>query len=301
MKATENTQTIEALELVYEEHMAKEDFKRAFEVLQQIDQIHDNIFEEEKKLKLAELKREFHREQQDELLAQEKEHNLGLKAKNEQLKQVLNDRKSTRLHLKSLQLQLSPHFIFNTLQGIQSFIFQQDERLIADYIAEFAALMRAILYASQQVEVSVHDEVQLLQTYLSLEKRRFADKFSFRIDAEKVEKPMELMLPALLIQPFVENAILHGVGNQTNGLVEVVFRSNLNSLFIHVLDNGIGREAAQKIEKRTHQGTSTALKIMGERAELSTKGNRLNFNFKILDRKENNRVTGTHVIIQVNF
>lgn len=301
MKATEITSTLEALERAYEGHMANEDYKQAFEVLQRIEQIHDTIFEAEKKLKLEELKREYQREQQDELLAQEKEHNIGLKAKNEQLAQVLNDQKSSKLHLKSLQLQLSPHFIFNTLQGIQSFIFQQDESLIADYIAEFAALMRAILHASQQVEVSVHDEVQLLQTYLSLERRRFADKFSFSIEYSEVKKPLQVKLPALLVQPFVENAILHGIGNQLNGEVHIVFRSNLKSLFVHVLDNGIGRKAAQKIEKRTHQGTSTALKILRERAELSKKGNRLNFNFKILDRKEHNRVTGTHVIIQVNF
>ena len=301
MKATDKKKTLEALELAYQEFMAKEDFKQAFEVLQHIEAIHDEIFEVEKKRKLEELMREFHREQQDELLAQEQEHNLSLRAKNAELEEVLNEQKSSKLHLKSLQLQLSPHFIFNTLQGIQSFIFQQDESLIADYIAEFASLMRAILHASQQVEVSVQDEVQLLQTYLSLEKRRFADKFSYQVCYEKVSKPLQVKLPALLIQPFVENAILHGIANQQNGEVLVAFRSGASSLFIHILDNGIGRKAAQKIEKRTHQGTSTALKILRERADLSKKGNRLDFNFKIIDRKDNNRVRGTHVIIQVNF
>ena len=301
MKATDNKKTLEALELAYQEFMAKEDFKQAFEVLQHIEAIHDEIFEVEKKRKLEELRREFQREQQDELLAQEQEHNLSLRAKNAELEEVLNEQKSSKLHLKSLQLQLSPHFIFNTLQGIQSFIFQQDESLIADYIAEFASLMRAILHASQQVEVSVQDEVQLLQTYLSLEKRRFADKFSYQVCYEKVSNPLQVKLPALLIQPFVENAILHGIANQQNGEVFVAFRSGESSLFIHILDNGIGRKAAQKIEKRTHQGTSTALKILRERADLSKKGNRLDFNFKIIDRKDNNRVRGTHVIIQVNF
>ena len=259
MKATDNKLTLQALELTYEGHIANKDYKQAFEVLQSIDKIHDHIFEEEKKLKLDELERKFHREQKDELLAQEKEYNLDLETKNAQLESVLNEQKSSKLHLKSLQLQLSPHFIFNTLQGIQSFIFQQDESLIADYIAEFADLMRAILHASQKVEVSVLDEAKLLQTYIGLERRRFADKFTFDIDFNGVKSPMEVKLPALLIQPFVENAILHGIGNQQDGDVRVVFRSNKKSLFIHVLDNGIGRKAARKIDKRTHQGTSTAL------------------------------------------
>lgn len=301
-QATEdNNQELQQLQDTYDAYWAEKDYKNAFYTLKKIDAFYDRAFEIEKKERLAELEKEYQLKQKDELLEQQRRYNQTLKEKNQELSEVLDTQKSTELHLKSLQLQLSPHFIFNTLQSIQSFIFQQDAEKTGDYIAQFANLMRAILGASEKDRVSVTEEVELLQTYLYLEQRRFEFQFSFDVKLMGVDSPQSTYLPSLLIQPFVENAILHGVGNQKDGQIEVIFRKQGESLYIHILDNGIGRKEAKKFEKKTHQGTSTALKIMNERAELSKRSDHFNFCFRIKDRIKNTRVVGTQVSIQVNF
>lgn len=300
-KATVKNNSLDQLQSAYESYWEKKDYKNAYFTLKKIDAIHEQLFEAEKKAKLLELEKEYQLNQKDELLAQERKYNQTLKEKNEELSRVLDTQKSTELHLESLQLQLSPHFIFNTLQSIQSFIFQRDAEKTGDYIAQFANLMRAILGASEKSKVSVSEEVELLQTYMYLEQRRFEFQFNFDIRLIGVKNPREAYLPSLLIQPFVENAILHGVGNQKDGQIYVFFRKSTSGLFIHVLDNGIGRKEAKKFQKRTHQGTSTALKILLERADLSKRSGQFNFRFRIRDRKQDRKIVGTHVSIQVNY
>jgi sensor histidine kinase YesM len=300
-KTTVKEGSLDQLQARYEAHWEKKEYKKAYFTLKKIAAINERVFEQEKKGKLVELEKEFHLKQKDELLAQERMFNETLKEKNEELTRVLNTQKSTELHLKSLQLQLSPHFIFNTLQSIQSFIFQQDGETTGDYIAQFAKLMRAILNASEKEKVSVKEEVELLETYMYLEQRRFERIFSYDIQLRQIENHNLVFLPSLLLQPFVENAILHGVGNQKDGKIAVVFRYYKQYLYIHILDNGIGRTAAGKIHKRTYQGTSTALKIMLERAELSRESELFEFHFRIQDRKKNRKIVGTQVSIQVKY
>ena len=300
-KASEQFSSLEHLQKTYDAYRAKEDFKNAFFTLKKIDAIQEQLMQQQKKAKYAELEKQYQPKQKDELLIQERKYNKALKEKNAELAKVLENQKTTELHLKSLQLQLSPHFIFNTLQSIQSVIFQQDAEKIGDSIAQFSNLMRSILGASQKSKVTIVDEIELLETYLFLEQKRFEHRFSFDIVVLGTNKPREVYLPSLLIQPFVENAILHGVGNQKDGDIAIIFRKATDCLYIHILDNGIGRAEAKKIDKSTHQGTSTALKILQERADTSIKSDSFNFRFRIKDRKKKNRIVGTQVIIQVNY
>lgn len=300
-KASEQISSLEHLQKTYDAYRANEDFKNAFFTLKKIDAIQEQLMQQQKKAKYAELERQYQPKQKDELLIQERKYNKALKEKNAELAKVLENQKTTELHLKSLQLQLSPHFIFNTLQSIQSVIFQQDAEKIGDSIAQFSNLMRSILGASQKSKVTILDEIELLETYLLLEQKRFEHRFSFDIVVLGTDKPGEVYLPSLLIQPFVENAILHGVGNQNDGDIVIIFKKETDFLYIHILDNGIGRAEAKKIDKSTHQGTSTALKILQERADTWSKSNSFNFRFRIKDRKKNNRIVGTQVIIQVNY
>jgi len=132
-----------------------------------------------------------------------------------------------------------------------------------------------------------------------LENKRFDNKFKYVLDVSQIDKMDKTYLPSLLVQPFVENAIVHGLSAQTESLLKVIFRKKTTSLFIHVIDNGIGRKAANLKKRKKGTGVSTALKIMQERQEYSQESKKFHFNYKILNKYPNRENVGTHVVLQV--
>lgn len=292
----EDVLTLEKIATFYNE---QKEYKSEFETLERILAIKEEFFEKEKQEKILELQNTFESLERDKLIKQQQKFNKSLNKKNKALSEALARHKRMELHLKSLQLQLSPHFIFNTLQSIQSFIFQQDPVEASDYLAKFATLMRAILKASRQDAITIKEEVELLSQYLELEQKRFDGSFQFQIEVERELDQEKGLIPSLLVQPFIENAILHGVAGKKDGLVQVIFRKKESLLYIHIIDNGVGREVAKTIHKRTHQGSATALKILSERASLSEDSKRFGYYFTIRDKKVNKKVVGTHVLIRI--
>jgi sensor histidine kinase YesM len=289
-------EVLDELAIFYRE---EKQYKNEFETLEHILVLKESIFDLEKKERIAELQSAFETQEKDKLILQEKGFNKTIQKKNLVLTKALAKQKRLDLHLKSLQLQLSPHFIFNTLQSIQSYIFQQDPVEASDYLASFATLMRAILKASRQDAIILADEEELLNQYLLLEQKRFDDKFDFSIVLDgSLDKQLE-MLPSLLLQPFIENAILHGIAGLKDGWVKLIFRKKQDVLYAHIIDNGIGRAAAQKMQKRTHQGSATALKIMRERSDLSKVSSRFVYDFKVKNRIKNGKASGTHVLLAI--
>lgn len=177
-------------------------------------------------------------------------------------------RQITELERSALRAQMNPHFIFNCLNSIQNFIVQHDAQQAIYYLGRFANLIRGVLNASTRSKAPLEEEVRLLEGYLSLEKLRFKDKFDYAITISEDIDPYETELPPLIVQPFVENAVLHGVSKlESGGKVEVYFRKNGTGVEISVSDNGPGWEEGNKLSARGRP--SLGMEITRNRLNLS--------------------------------
>lgn len=173
------------------------------------------------------------------------------------------------LQLRSLRTQMNPHFIFNALNSVNNFISQSDERAANKFLSDFSKLMRMVLDYSQQDFISFEEEMQLLQLYLKLEHLRFRDKFEYTFTQdEDLNKQIEI--PPMLIQPFVENAVWHGLRYKADkGVLLVDVAAEDDHILVTVQDNGIGRDRSKELKtKNQNQYRSTGLRNAQERIQL---------------------------------
>lgn len=174
----------------------------------------------------------------------------------------------TALERSALQAQMNPHFIFNCLGSIQNFILQNERKQAVEYLSRFAQLVRHNLNASVQGSVSLEEELSLLDNYLALEQERFEHRFDYSLTvAEEIDKNF-ISLPPMLIQPYVENAIIHGLSKkQQRGKVEVDFAKENGHLVVKIRDNGPGYQPDLK-KKFNGQHKSVGMTITQKRLEL---------------------------------
>ena len=157
---------------------------------------------------------------------------------------------------------MNPHFIFNCLQAIQSFIARNERDVATSYLARFAKLIRLTLHGSVDGRHSLNEEIAMLENYLLLEQMRFKGHFEFVIRTSEVLDPDDISLPPLLVQPYVENALIHGLeGRETGGRVEIVFTQKQDVLEVTVMDNGKGFSEKEKavFDKRPHNSVGMML------------------------------------------
>lgn len=217
----------------------------------------------------------------------------------------LNDKnmleiKNLRIEQKMLKAQMNPHFVFNALNSIQAYITSNQSELASKYLASFAKLMRGFLDNARTDQVRLDKEIELLKTYIELEQVRFEHKFEFRIKIDEDVEEEFVSIPPLVIQPFVENAILHAFRNRDEGLIELRFRATGDYLICEIDDNGIGREAAQKM-KTNQKRESLALKITERRLESVNEQFNVDSGFTIIDKKDpdTDKSLGTKVIVKL--
>lgn len=215
----------------------------------------------------------------------------------QQKNKLLEEQKQKVLfsELQVLRSQMNPHFIFNTLNSIQSFITKNESKDAVIYLSKFAKLMRATLANTKKQRISLKDEIETLGLYLELEQLRLNHKFTYQIIVDdKIDVQYE-QVPSMLIQPYVENAIWHGISHlEGNGIIRVQFLLEKENLIKCVVeDNGVGREEAMK--KKQSSSTSFGMSITKERIELlnSIGGNELTL--KINDLTINNQPAGTRI------
>lgn len=196
-----------------------------------------------------------------------------------------------------LRLQMNPHFIFNSMNSISSYIMQKDMDNAHDFLARFARLMRNILNSSEKQFHSVEEEIELLQQYMDIEKRRFKDPFEYEFKIENIEDTDDILLPTMILQPFVENAIWHGVATKGgDGKITIFFDIVNTQLVCGVIDNGIGRKATQNFNTKQHE--SKAISITQKRLALLKKDGQLAPILQIDDLTEGQQ-TGTKVLIHI--
>lgn len=178
-------------------------------------------------------------------------------------------RKIAEITQANLRQQMNPHFIFNTLNSIQYYMYQHDKLATNNYLTKFSSLMRKVLENSQHTSVPLRDELDALKLYLELEKIRFKEKFDYQINVEEEIDPILYKIPTMLIQPYVENSICHGlVPADEKGLVKVDLKLKKHYIQCVIEDNGIGREAAlaKSANKKNHQSIGT--QIVNSRLDL---------------------------------
>ncbi|MEO1260007.1 MAG: histidine kinase [Bacteroidota bacterium] len=209
--------------------------------------------------------------------------------------------KIRELERTALRAQMNPHFIFNALNSIQGFIVDGDKKSSSLYLSKFAKLVRSTLQHSDAKKITLAEDLQMLKNYLALEQLRFNGDFKFEIDIDPSIDPESETLPPMLIQPYVENAILHGlVPLQHNGLLTVRIQPHENGLLAIIRDNGIGVEASKKRKKQ--QSTvhrSMGMQVTQKRLEL-TNSSPTNQHFSIKEITGNEgEVTGTEVTLVI--
>jgi sensor histidine kinase YesM len=157
--------------------------------------------------------------------------------------------------LMGLKAQMNPHFIFNCLNSIQRFVLDHDTREAYAYIAKFSRLIRKVLDNSENSYVPISDEIELLDLYIQLESLRFEHQFDYSIEIDPSLDTHTTKIPSLLLQPYVENSIWHGLMNlpkDKKGELKITLKMNNDNIEIHVTDNGIGREASKKVKVNKH-------------------------------------------------
>jgi tetratricopeptide (TPR) repeat protein/two-component sensor histidine kinase len=200
--------------------------------------------------------------------------------------------------LKALRSQMNPHFVFNALNSIQEYIMLNEKRLAGKYLGKFADLMRTYLDQSQKKSVTVQAEVDALKLYLELEKLRFEDSLEYQIHVAEDLDPDDIQLPALLVQPFVENALKHGLlHKQGERKLSVSFIREDDVLICKVKDNGIGRKASEELNKnRNPNHKSYATGAIQERIELINYSMSEPVRFETVDvTNQQGEVSGTEV------
>ncbi|HTI11816.1 MAG TPA: histidine kinase [Puia sp.] len=213
-------------------------------------------------------------------------------------------KKMAEMERMALQAQMNPHFIFNCLNSIQQYIFDQDIFAANKYITGFAKLIRGTLQNSTQAYIPLADEIAYLSAYLSLEKLRFKEKMDYSIEIEPSvkAKEKEIFIPPMLIQPYVENSMRHGLRHKTDGRGHILIRMSFHGDIFIVLveDNGVGREKAARYKTGEHiEYQSKGMSLTAGRVRLINSVYGDNIKIEVTDLKDDNdQPAGTRVILQ---
>ncbi|WP_166668226.1 tetratricopeptide repeat-containing sensor histidine kinase [Epilithonimonas xixisoli] len=202
---------------------------------------------------------------------------------------------------KALHLQMNPHFVFNCLASISSFIMQNGKEDAMKYLSKFSKLMRLTLEFSKESSIPIDKEIEALQNYLELEQLRFNQKFDFKINKDS-EIEDDTAIPSLLLQPYVENAIIHGVAPKDGkGFIKIDFTQKDEQLICVIEDDGVGIDTSRELKKNSvnvHQ--SMALDISKKRLKTLEELENKKVNLKIEELKdENNNSRGTRITLEL--
>lgn len=218
------------------------------------------------------------------------------------MQRAQEDRQVNLLKHQAMNSLMSPHFIFNSLTSIQNYIHSNDSLKASEYLAKFSRLIRMIIEKASQSEITLHEELTRLSYYLDLEKERFKGKFDFNIEVDSDVNTLEIKIPNMIIQPYVENSILHGIlPKHEHGTLQIHFKKQTsNSLVIVIEDDGIGFNRAKQNAKAGHKslGTKTIENIL----ELNTKLTGKKQKVEIKDKSEfSEKEHGTIITISLQI
>ncbi len=215
------------------------------------------------------------------------------------------EKQLTESEMSALRLQMNPHFIFNALNSIRYYILKEDSEKASDYITSFSKLLRMILQHSKQTSVKLSEELEALNLYLEFERQRFEEKFEFTINISDDIRPDALNIQPMIIQPFLENSIWHGIMHMDDSghlLVDISLHDS-NTLKVIIEDDGIGREESKKIKGEQHQTyKSMGMQITRDRLKLMEKLQHGETGYDVEDLVDDDgNPKGTRVIIKIKL
>lgn len=217
-----------------------------------------------------------------------------IRRKKEELNKI--NEQMAQLELASLRSQMNPHFIFNSLNSVQKYIWENKEEDAAEYLAKFAKLMRAILENSRKDLVTLKEEIDILKIYIELEHRRSNGQFDYSIKTDETLNQDLAMVPPMLMQPFIENAIWHGLNKKkSKGILAVTVEKQNDKLICIIDDDGVGRQA--KKPGVTDEKKSLGIEITQQRIARLMQTTKLEAGISIFDKKTGGLATGTTVTI----
>ncbi|KFF00032.1 tetratricopeptide repeat-containing sensor histidine kinase [Chryseobacterium luteum] len=217
--------------------------------------------------------------------------------RNNKQKQEITLLEKDRIKQKLLLSQMNPHFIFNSIDNIQSLIINQKDTVAISYLDSFSKLTRQILENSSENYISLEEEIDMIKNYLSIQQLLYDDKFDFSINIENISDTESIFIPPMLAQPFIENAIKHGIRNKIEkGMIKIVFSLHQEKLFFEVIDNGVGFND----ENKQPDHKSMAMKITRERLLNYTR----NKDFEIISENKldsEKKVKGAKIIFEIPY
>lgn len=220
--------------------------------------------------------------------------------------QINYEKKLAEAEMMALRSQMNPHFLFNSLSSIKYFILSNQNNKAADYLNKFSKLIRLVLEHSKQELVSLNSELEAISLYLSIEANRFNDQFFHKITVPKNINTHKIFIPPLLLQPFVENAIWHGLlpSNNAKKTLNINIKVNplkANSFHFIIDDNGIGRnQSALQKNNSLKKHTSYGMDLINERINLFNKNFSYNISYEIIDKFEDEIAKGTKIIFTIS-
>jgi LytS/YehU family sensor histidine kinase len=213
---------------------------------------------------------------------------------------IIQQQREVEMSQTLLRTQMNPHFVFNAMSVIQSYIFENDTVNSSKFLVNFSRLMRLILENSPKEFIPINTEVEILEKYLVMQKLRFEDRFQFDIHTDEILFEEGALIPPMITQPFIENAIEHGqLHTIDGGFIKVSFVKENNMLIIKIIDNGIGRKGAH-LKQQSSAHKSMAMDITSERIK------NLNKKYKsdgsmVLEDYDKTLETGTKVVISLPY
>ncbi|WP_342084356.1 histidine kinase [Dyadobacter sp. OTU695] len=312
------------LHIAVKQHLGQ--YKQAFELQKDFIAINDSIKTENAQKELAELQTEYQTSRKEEkirLLQKEnqiKDLEIEASFRNKTLlitlilslifvfgvvyyirqlrgKTALQNLKST-LEMKALRSQMNPHFIFNSLNSIQKYIWENRQEDASEYLTKFARLIRLVLENSLYESVKLTDELASLRLYVEMEHRRNNQKFYYTISVAENIDTESTLIPPLLLQPYIENAIWHGLSQKDgHGRLDIVIEKTAESLICRIEDDGIGRAKSAEIKVDGIQKKSLAMNISSQRIEWLKNDSNVRSSVEIIDKFDGNESTGTIVLL----
>jgi len=218
------------------------------------------------------------------------------------LERMAFEREAMELEAQAMRSQMNPHFIFNCLNSIKSLIQEDDKNNAVVYLTTFAKLIRNQLYNTQR-EISLHDEITTCRLYLQLETLRFGDRIDYEFNIDQTADLHRIMVPPLILQPFIENSIIHGILPRPGKghIILSIVRQN-EDVICSIDDDGVGRaKANQDRELRKPNHVSKGTLLVEKRLNMHNSLNRNNFSIRIIDKTDEfQNPSGTCVILTFN-
>ncbi len=220
--------------------------------------------------------------------------------------QLKTERKLMLMEQNLLRAQMNPHFIFNSLNSIKLYIIHKRSKDAISFLSKFAKLIRIILQSTKDKEMSLADEIEMIKLYVSIENIRMDNSIQFNMEIDPGLALEKIKIPSLLTQPFIENALWHGLSQKTEGdrhLNIRIYAKDNKKIFIEIEDNGIGRKRAEEIKKsRIFHKKSLGIRLSSERLKLFSKTFNEEFGINFIDLFDSEgKPAGTRVIIEIPY